>query len=186
MLLSLKHICSNYKRKFKFQTFNYGSERKWKQCQNLQIMQHNENALQQCFDNQIPVVIKKYVSHWPAISSEKEKWKNLKQFQEKVKDYMVPVELGGDYMNKSTKILQMKFNDFIEIAINPEFANYNEHIYVAQTEVNELPNLIYDLSIPSICQFGKGTLYRKNIWFSNNYGAISPCHYDPFQKFYVK
>jgi len=53
-------------------------------------------------------------------------------------------------------------------------------IYLAQHNIDEIPILKDDIMIPRICNTGKGSLYRKNIWFGGPQGTVSPCHYDPF------
>lgn len=110
-----------------------------------------------------------------------------------LKDYLVkagllygtcilPVEYGGNYMDpKMTKVNL----DILEVL---DYYSSTEKdaatLYLAQTDINDVP-LLHDLlhQDPPIIK-EKNKLYRKNIWLGRN--TSSPLHYDPFHNFLVQ
>mmetsp|Transcript_19848 Transcript_19848/g.19955 ORF Transcript_19848/g.19955 Transcript_19848/m.19955 type:complete len:271 (+) Transcript_19848:85-897(+) len=126
-------------------------------------------------DKQLPVIIRGLAKFWPAIHNERRKW-SLDYLKQRVGDQIVTVEAYGDYMNKDMKQLLINFDGYIDFLKS----GIDGHFYLAQRELEEFPMLKDDIVKPQLCNTGKSTLYRSNIWLGPS-GIASPCHYDPFQ-----
>ena len=147
-----------------------------------------------------PLVIKDYVRHWPAYK----KWNNLNYLKTKVSesstdsDVIVPVELGGHYMSKNMIRPDIRFNELLDCFIEKSVStheshnhdddmhktrayNPSNHMYLAQHDITEIPGLENDIFIPEIVKTsGKRQYYGSKIWLNGPYGALSPCHNDPY------
>ena len=155
------------------------------------------------YRRQQPVVIRSLVSHWNAVSDPQKRWVDLKRLRDRVfasdhdQSLVVPVEIGDSYMDENLSKDLIKFHDLLDCYIattkscHDSVGDYIEplsqhsitmpRIYLAQHDIDEVSVLKDDILIPRICSTGKGSMYRKNIWFGSPQGTVSPCHYDPFQ-----
>lgn len=155
------------------------------------------------YRRQQPVVIRSLVSHWNAVSDPQRRWVDLKRLRDRVaassnhdQSIVVPVEIGDSYMDENLSKHLIEFPDLLDcyIATTTKSChdNIGDHtesskhsitmprIYLAQHDIDEISVLKDDILIPRICNTGKGSMYRKNIWFGSPQGTVSPCHYDPF------
>lgn len=150
--------------------------KKWKSIVSL----HQRGDWDEIFKSQIPVHIKQLVADWRAVSS----WRNLESLRDRVRDqqYIVPVELGGTYMDKNTQIVHIEFSSYLDALVSAENSQETgDHVYLAQHEMSEMPLLLEDISVPDlVTSTGKKNLYRTNLWLSGHGGSTSPCHFDPF------
>ena len=160
----------------------------------------------QVYHKQQPVVIRSLVSSWNAVSHPNRRWSDLAQLRDRVlasstecnELIIVPVEIGDSYMDEKLSKQFIEFNHLLDLYISTGYdchshnhknnTTTNNHeqlamprIYLAQYDVDEIHVLRDDIKTPRLCSTGKGSVYKKNIWFGSPQGTISPCHYDPFQ-----
>ena len=146
------------------------------------------------------MVLTGVVNDWPAIRT----WKNYASIKARVSDssLRVPVEVGGDYMSSNMRMTDMNFHKLLDIfqdrqnIIESTNNNINhhssssssqsnssgKHMYVAQYDLSNIPELIPDIAVPSILNDIANTdkLYAIKFWLGGPSGTISPCHYDPY------
>jgi len=151
------------------------------------VFRHLKDICLKTVAQDTPFVVKDVVTAWPALQDEARQWsiENLLGRPSLCKR-VVPVEFFGNYMDPKNKILQVTFGDLIEVFRKEEAGEIKDdslaHIYLAQYELKELPELEQDcLGLPStiLKGIGRGLEERSNVWFGKK-GVSSPAHTDPF------
>ena len=160
-----------------------------------QVALNSENQLYNVFKEQKPVIIKSISSSWPAMKS----WQDYSKLKlrilngKKNDQCVVSVERGGNYMSKAMSLVEIDFIDLLDYFIALEksqsgcsFQSHTEksHIYLAQTNLKDIYDLIDDVEVPKLVQCTTDVsknLYNINLWLGGPGGTDSPCHYDPFQ-----
>lgn len=127
------------------------------------------------YESQTPVIIRGIALSWPACRNKQRRW-SIPRFREIVGHINIPIESYGTYMDTKMKIIDTECNEYLNFIESGK----SGHFYLAQVELSELNALNNDVIVPTICNTGKGDLYRSNIWLSPP-NIDSPCHYDPFQ-----
>ena len=161
----------------------------------------------QIYNKQQPVVIRSLISSWNAVSHPSRRWSDLSQLRDRVltsstecnDSIIVPVEIGDSYMDEKLSKQFIEFNHLLDLYMSSGQDCHSHHyknnaatnsheqqvamprIYLAQYDVDEIHVLRDDIKTPRLCSTGKGSVYKKNIWFGSPQGTISPCHHDPFQ-----
>eukprot|EP01041_Mallomonas_annulata_P000412 gene412-746_t len=128
------------------------------------------------YNRQTPFIFKGLNNEWPALTDGDEKQWTLQQLQKRAGSQVVCIEAYGDYMSKNMKQVHIDFDSYIDFLSTGK----NDHFYLAQTHLDEFPTIKNDVKVPKLCNTGKKTLYRTNIWLGPK-GIYSPCHIDPFQ-----
>jgi hypothetical protein len=168
------------------------------QIQECKSINYTRNInYQEILSAQQPLVIKNIAQNWPAISSSDRRWESLPYLVKICGQCMVPVEIGGDYMNSMTRIESMKFSQILhkfqiqksskekmlDLRKDPDQTN-PQHYYLAQHPLLSMDHLINDIQIPEICSphlSGKNI----NLWIGN-LSSSSPCHHDPYENILIQ
>jgi hypothetical protein len=142
----------------------------------------------QIFAEQKPVLIEGLANDWPAIVDPTRRWSDLSSFRNRVDPARgITVEIGESYMDPNLQQGRAVLKDFLEFISKPKDAlDGLPRVFLAQYELNQIPEMEEDVKCPEICQTGKGHLYRTNIWFGSPLGTISPCHIDPFNNILIQ
>jgi lysine-specific demethylase 8 len=135
------------------------------------------------YADQNPVLIKNIARDWPAIIDPSRQWSSMDYLKERYGEHFVQIESGGDYMNRSTTLQTVTFQDALQKISESDSSSY--HCYLAQNHLNNIPSLENDIILPDICKTGRGLKQYHNIWIGNK-NTSSPCHYDPYQNILVQ
>jgi hypothetical protein len=174
-----------------FSSFSFeSSSLRIQECQSICFSSHIN--YKEIISAQQPIVIKNIAQNWPAISSPDRRWESLPYLVKACGQCMVPVEIGGDYMNSMTRIEIMKLSQVLHKFQVQKFSKGDsqqsefqpQHYYLAQHPLLSMDNLINDIQIPEICSshlVGKNI----NIWIGN-LTSSSPCHHDPYENILIQ
>lgn len=135
------------------------------------------------YKNQTPVVVRKLVNHWPALS----KWPDLDYLARTVPpNTLCEVEIGAYHQGDKLTVPFENYIDYLKL-FQEQYedseieAPTDQLLYLAQNDMQSLPGLEHDVSVPFLCtdrRFGLGHQYSRMIWMGPK-GCISPLHYDP-------
>ena len=114
-----------------------------------------ETVLNEVFLAQKPVRVRGLASGWPAIADPTREW-SLRNLKNRMGDRLISVEALGNYMNPKMKFINIEFSQFVDYISSGK----SDHYYLAQTPMSDFPELEEDIDIPSICNSGKGHMYR--------------------------
>ena len=123
-----------------------------------------------------PLVVKDGARHWPAL----ERW-TLDYLKEKAGSSLVPVELGGTYLDADMERLDMplaSYVDYLASVPTSETPPRAAAAYMAQAQVPALCG--DDAPRPSLCRSaGRGDAYATSVWLGPK-GTVTPLHRDPY------
>ena len=127
-----------------------------------------------------PVLIKRAISHWPALSQSSSHFWNVTYIKNLAGYRTVPVEIGSRYTDDDWTQTLMTINDFVEkYVVN---SSQNEKGYLAQHDLfSQISELKDDFEIPEYCYTGEDNDLENialNIWFGPD-KTVSPLHTDP-------
>lgn len=142
----------------------------------------------------LPIILQGMCNDWPALKE----WKNYSGMKSRVSDehLRVSVEVGGDYMSSSMRMTEMNFHKLLDIFQDRQkvLESFNirsssqtktsgKHMYVAQYDLSNIPELVPDVSIPTLLSDISETdkLYAVKFWLGGPDGTSSPCHFDPYE-----
>jgi hypothetical protein len=149
------------------------------------IPHSNQISWQTIIKKQQPIVIKNLGYNWPAIHDPKRKWESFQYLIKKSGQSMVPVEVGGDYMNQDTIFQKVKFSEALH-KLHATKRHSSPHYYLAQHHLLSMNNLIDDVLIPEICHINSGSsAHSSNLWIGSS-SSSSPCHHDPYENILVQ
>jgi lysine-specific demethylase 8 len=149
-------------------------------------------SLQQYFDQQQPLVLRRYASGFPAVR----RWKSFEYLEQAV-DPDVPCDVEIGAYNQGQR-LTIAFGDYMQYlrawrdthgaAENGSTAPPDQLLYLAQNDLSMFGGLSKDITIPSYCvdgRLGHGRLYNVMLWLGPR-GCLSPLHYDPLDNLLIQ
>lgn len=129
-----------------------------------------------------PMVVRGGVKDWAAVN----RW-TFDYMRQKAGQSVVPVEVGGTYLDASMEKIDMPFASFLDYlesagdAVPPP----NHMAYVAQAPLPALTKDTVDMILPSICKSGHEDIYATMMWIGPS-GTVSPLHRDPYHNAYAQ
>lgn len=130
---------------------------------------------------QSPLLLKGLCRTWRAYS----KWSDPEYLKSVAGQAVVPVEMGGSYIDPDMQQELVEFAGFIDFQSAHKHQTHSAtetrvYAYLAQYDIRSIPALSQDYSAPALTRTGDSSLYKVNLWMGST-DTYSPSHYDPFQ-----
>eukprot|EP01122_Echinamoeba_exundans_P003977 TRINITY_DN14016_c0_g1_i1.p1 TRINITY_DN14016_c0_g1~~TRINITY_DN14016_c0_g1_i1.p1 ORF type:complete len:437 (+),score=48.43 TRINITY_DN14016_c0_g1_i1:260-1570(+) len=152
---------------------------------------------------QRPVIIRGFVSQWPAVAEPSRKWSGLDYLRAVAGFRLVPVEVGSKYTEREWSQTLMPLEEFIDTFISklqaPSKVEWiDQPGYVAQTTLfDQIPQLAKDIVVPDYTVLKhpshlggdsddhQDESVKINAWFGPA-GTVSPIHHDPYDNLFCQ